>query len=189
MDGNAHYVSPFVYKTYQMVTDRRTDSIVSWNAQGTALVIWNRQEFQDVILPQYFKHNKFSSFVRQLNIYDFHKITSKDTLEYSNHLFLRDDPQKLKKIQRKKTGKKVNQTPNGTVQYIPQMTPVPSKEDILKFSQQPQTGNQPRPKSTENKKEHNFSDDQRKILANLFEHQRKTEETIRRLCSEREVKN
>lgn len=61
--------APFLSKTYQLVDDHSTDDVVSWNEEGTAFVVWKTAEFAKDLLPQYFKHNNFSSFIRQLNTY------------------------------------------------------------------------------------------------------------------------
>lgn len=61
--------SPFVTKTFEMVDDPNTNHIVSWNRGGTSFVVWDPHSFAATILPLYFKHNNFSSFVRQLNTY------------------------------------------------------------------------------------------------------------------------
>lgn len=61
--------APFLTKTYEMIEDPVTDSIVSWSHTGRSFVVWNPPEFAKDLLPTYFKHNNFSSFVRQLNTY------------------------------------------------------------------------------------------------------------------------
>jgi hypothetical protein len=48
--------------------------IVFWNEEGTHFTILDVERFEQEILPVYFRHRNFSSFVRQLNMYDFHKI-------------------------------------------------------------------------------------------------------------------
>ncbi|KAF3493028.1 hypothetical protein DY000_02056963 [Brassica cretica] len=60
---------PFLTKTFEMVDDPNTNHIVSWNRGGISFVVWDPRSFSATILPLYFKHNNFSSFVRQLNTY------------------------------------------------------------------------------------------------------------------------
>ena len=61
--------APFLTKTYQLVEDPITNDVISWNENGTAFVVWKTADFARDLLPKYFKHNNFSSFVRQLNTY------------------------------------------------------------------------------------------------------------------------
>jgi len=63
----------FLRKTYHMI-DSCDESIGSWAEDGETFVIKNTDRFARDIIPQFFKHNNFSSFVRQLNFYGFRKI-------------------------------------------------------------------------------------------------------------------
>merc|ERR1719491_2780660 len=51
--------------------------VCSWTADGEMFVVKNPELFASEIIPQYFDHNKFSSFARQLNFYGFRKIQTK----------------------------------------------------------------------------------------------------------------
>ncbi|CAG8744387.1 1243_t:CDS:2 [Dentiscutata erythropus] len=58
----------------QMVEDQSIQHLISWAISGDVFSVSNPTEFSKTVLPQYFKHNNWQSFVRQLNMYGFHKV-------------------------------------------------------------------------------------------------------------------
>jgi len=69
----------FLQKTYHMI-ETCDDNVCSWSEDGLTFVVKNVKIFENTIIPQFFKHSKFTSFVRQLNFYGFNKIKFSDSL-------------------------------------------------------------------------------------------------------------
>ncbi|KAK4392469.1 Heat stress transcription factor B-3 [Sesamum angolense] len=90
-----------------LVEDSATDGVISWNADGTAFVVWQPAEFASDLLPTLFKHSNFSSFVRQLNTYGFRKVAT-NRWEFSNDKFRKGERDKLCEIRRRKSSSSSN---------------------------------------------------------------------------------
>ncbi|XVF13183.1 hypothetical protein REPUB_Repub08aG0186200 [Reevesia pubescens] len=100
-DSQRSLPTPFLSKTYQLVDDPSFDDLISWNEDGSTFIVWRPAEFAGDLLPKYFKHNNFSSFVRQLNTYGFRKVVP-DRWEFANDCFRRGEKGLLRDIQRRK---------------------------------------------------------------------------------------
>lgn len=70
---------PFVWKLFEMLEGVEKDGdnhIISWVESGKAFKVHKMDDFVDNIVPIYFKQSKYKSFQRQLNFYNFTRITS-----------------------------------------------------------------------------------------------------------------
>jgi len=59
--------SLFLHKLYKMLEDNNNIDTVSWSKEGKSFIIKNINNFCTHVLPLYFKHKNFSSFIRQVN--------------------------------------------------------------------------------------------------------------------------
>ena len=47
--------------------------LIRWSDSGNSFIVIDEDEFARTLIPELFKHNNYASFVRQLNMYGFHK--------------------------------------------------------------------------------------------------------------------
>ncbi|KAM5532338.1 hypothetical protein V8D89_014017 [Ganoderma adspersum] len=103
----------FLLKLYEIVNDPANEALVKWSDSGDSFYIFNQERFAREILGKWFKHQNFSSFVRQLNLYGFRKISSlqqgllrldhdSETIQFAHPNFHRGQPDLLSLIHRKR---------------------------------------------------------------------------------------
>ncbi|OQR86550.1 HSF-type DNA-binding [Achlya hypogyna] len=113
-----HNTPIFLLKTYEML-ERCPSSVAGWSSSGTSFVVRSKSEFETKVLPVYFKHRNFHSFVRQLNIYGFKKVRveteadSKPSWEFLHPKFRRGSKRELNDIHRRTITQDALPTPSG----------------------------------------------------------------------------
>ncbi|XP_046842486.1 heat shock factor protein 1-like isoform X2 [Xenia sp. Carnegie-2017] len=103
-------VPAFLAKLWKLVDDPSSDHLISWSSDEASFIVHDQVTFSREILPKYFKHNNFASFVRQLNMYGFRKIVGtdqgglkadKEDWQFQNVNFIRSQPRLLENVKRK----------------------------------------------------------------------------------------
>ena len=72
----------FLSKLNDILNDDNYKNIIHWDTNGKRVIIVDVFNLCNIVLPKFYKHNNYSSFVRQLNIYGFHK--SKGALNFGD---------------------------------------------------------------------------------------------------------
>ncbi|TKA31115.1 hypothetical protein B0A50_02084 [Salinomyces thailandicus] len=70
--GKRKQIPPFVQKLSSFLDSSHTD-LIRWSDDGRSFIVLDEDEFARTLIPELFKHNNYASFVRQLNMYGFHK--------------------------------------------------------------------------------------------------------------------
>ena len=97
----------FLLKLYEILSKDEYSKIIHWSQNGTYIIITNIHALSKKILPIYFNHQNYSSFVRQLNIYNFHKIRTEQ--EVQEQYFINESLNKFKTLNEIKNFKRKEQ--------------------------------------------------------------------------------
>lgn len=123
-------VPNFPAKMHAIMSRPDLADVICWMDHGRSWKVLKPREFEIRVIPIYFEHAKFSSFIRQANGWGFRRITAgRDRNSYYHPLFLRSLPHLCKKMKRPGVSKKLAADPEHEpdLYKISELHPVPSK--------------------------------------------------------------
>ena len=105
--------APFLTRLYDMVSDPTTDYAIAWNGHVSvpvagapagrinAFTVIDNAALEKEVIPRFYKHSNFTSFIRQLNQYRFRKLEAK-RWTFGHPCFVKGSPNILTNIRRKR---------------------------------------------------------------------------------------
>ena len=72
----------FPMKLHKLLSDPEAEGIITWLPHGRSWKVIKQEEFEKLLLPRYYDHSNISSFMRQVNGWDFRRV-AKGTDEQS----------------------------------------------------------------------------------------------------------
>ena len=84
--------------TWEMMNDPSSTSAIEWSEDGARIVVRDSWALANNVLPKFFKHNRYASWVRALNAYSFKKVGGSH--QWSHEFFRRGRPELLQRIVR-----------------------------------------------------------------------------------------
>jgi HSF-type DNA-binding len=123
-------VPNFPAKMHAILSRPDLADVICWMPHGRSWKVLKPRDFEIRILPAYFEHCKFSSFVRQANGWGFRRITEgRDRNSYYHPMFLRGLPHLCKQMKRPGVAQKAPADPEHEpdLYKISEFHPVPQK--------------------------------------------------------------
>jgi len=127
----------FIVKLWQMLSDEDNFETLAWDESGESFLVRGSLGSIAKMLQKYFRHNKYSSFQRQLNYFGFQKTkNSEGTVIYHHKFFCLDRPKDVPKIKRKtNTGAREKMQKLGKRKLPNPVSPGPSLSQIAQLPQ------------------------------------------------------
>ncbi|CAK93432.1 unnamed protein product (macronuclear) [Paramecium tetraurelia] len=98
-------IAHFLLRTFEMLDTPKLKHLIEWSTCGEMFYIKNAREFANKVqsrfkfisqvLPQYFRHRNFQSFLRQLNMYNFVKKRLKNGWNQFQHKYFKREAKNL----------------------------------------------------------------------------------------------
>ena len=129
--GRNESMTTFPKRLLEIINEKSNHHIICWSEHGLSFQIKNQDLFISILLEKYFRHQKLTSFQRQLNLYGFRRITKGEDAGSYFHPQFRRDNQDLVAMIKRVPGK----GSTSTAKYLPlfQSRHIPAIEDLEEF--------------------------------------------------------
>lgn len=130
-------MTTFPLKLHAILSDNGFEDIITWLPSGHSWRVLDRHIFEKQVIPLYFRHSNYSSFMRQLNGWGFRRVDCGDT--YEHELFQKKSLSLCMKM--KRIRKDTHKVPAVTVVEQPssQLAPLARQGNVTQLKEVPKT--------------------------------------------------